>query len=93
MSEKEPHVLIGTPCYGGMCHEGYNSMISTMTNLPKCKVGVSIKTITNESLVTRARNHIADCFIKTKNLLIYFYWLNVTFTYQQIIECYKLIRI
>ena len=53
------HLHIGLPCYGGMLYE------STMTSLIKFillagKVGLnwSLDTMTNESLVTRARNNL-----------------------------------
>ena len=76
MEESKPHILVGTPCYGGMVHEGYmhNSLISATTALPANNISVSIKTITNESLVTRARNHISDAFFG-KSLFFYTFTL------------------
>lgn len=88
MSETKPHILIGTPCYGGMLHEGYmHSMIATILALPQFNIEVSLKTITNESLVTRARNHIADSFLENKTFThLLFIDSDISFSYKQIVR-------
>ena len=57
-------ILIGTPCYGGMITEGYMiSIINLMSRLREMDIPVAIKTIGNESLITRARNSIVAEFL------------------------------
>ena len=57
-------ILIGTPCYGGMVTEGYMiSIINLMSRLREMNITCAIKTIGNESLITRARNSIVAEFL------------------------------
>lgn len=57
-------VMIGTPCYGGMCTTGYLQSVFELQRLCN-SVGVRLilNTIMNESLVTRARNNIVASFL------------------------------
>ena len=75
-----------------MCHEGYmHSLVSTVMTLPKANIDVSIKTITNESLRTRARNHIADAFVENKDFThLLFIDSDITFSPEQIIRMVKI---
>jgi glycosyltransferase involved in cell wall biosynthesis len=56
--------MIGTPCYGGMCTTGYLQSVFLLQRVcDKLGVRVVLNTITNESLVTRARNNIVASFL------------------------------
>ena len=57
-------IMIGTPCYGGMCSAEYtNSLINTKTYLEAQKIKFGVCFIVNESLVPRARNTIVANFL------------------------------
>lgn len=53
------HLLIGTPAYGGMVHVEYTSSLLLML---EAKIPFTHFTISNESLITRARNTIISFF-------------------------------
>jgi len=56
---------IATPCYGGMCGSDYAMSIFKFINLAaSLRLQVSIQQLSNESLITRARNLLADHFLK-----------------------------
>lgn len=57
-------VLIGTPMYGGLCHDAYLlGAIDTHKVAADAGVPLSIMTIRNESLIQRARNRIMAEFL------------------------------
>jgi hypothetical protein len=54
--EKDTHVLIATPCYGGVVHAGYmNSILELWTIAQKHGFKITVETLENESVFTRAR--------------------------------------
>ena len=55
----QPHVLIGTPAYGGQLHTDY---LHSILNFSNNKILFDLVTIDNESLITRARNTIISTF-------------------------------
>jgi hypothetical protein len=56
---------IATPCYGGMCGSDYAMSIFKFIDLAtSLGLQVSIQQLSNESLITRARNLLADHFLK-----------------------------
>ena len=58
--EKRPTLMIATPMYGGMCTGAYvQGLLFTMTKMRELGVNVFWAQITNESLITRARNDLA----------------------------------
>jgi hypothetical protein len=58
-------VLIGTPAYGGQVTESYFQSILQFKNVAWATgIDVSVMTISNESLITRARNNIIAEFMK-----------------------------
>lgn len=65
MSEaKRPSIMIATPMYGGMCTGAYvQGLLMTMGKMREIGVNVSWCQITNESLITRARNELARVFL------------------------------
>ena len=63
--EKRPSILIATPMYGGMCSGEYTaSVIQALTTLRNLKVPVFHTYLTNESLITRARNELVRIFLE-----------------------------
>jgi hypothetical protein len=54
-----PHLLIGTPAYGGQVHVDY---LNSVLAMQQAGLPFSLMTIGNESLITRARNTILAAF-------------------------------
>jgi len=51
------HLLVATPCYGGQLYNGYfESILRLQKVFAEKGAQLTIKTISNESLITRARN-------------------------------------
>jgi hypothetical protein len=64
MSDKQPHILIATPMYGGMCTGYYaQSLVGVGPYMTENGVKVSISMMFNESLIQRGRNALADQFL------------------------------
>ena len=62
--EKKPSLMIATPMYGGMCTGNYvQGLLFTMAKMREVGVNISWCQITNESLITRARNELARIFL------------------------------
>jgi hypothetical protein len=62
--EKRPKIMIATPMYGGMCTGMYVlGLLNTMNVMRELKVEVRWAHMTNESLITRARNELARAFL------------------------------
>lgn len=60
----EVNVLIATPCYGGQLFEGYfNSFLNSSHFLSQVGIKHQVKTIGNESLITRGRNTLVSYFL------------------------------
>lgn len=69
----EQHVVFATPCYGGMCTEAYlRSMMATTLTLDRLGVAHTLLTLTNESLITRARNRLVGQFLETPGTHLFF---------------------
>jgi hypothetical protein len=69
----EQHVVIATPCYGGMCTEAYlRSMMALTVALDRMGVAHTLLTLTNESLITRARNRLVAQFLATSGTHLFF---------------------
>lgn len=66
--EKNPHLYILTPCYGGMCHLNYVCcLLSTRETFDRLGCPLTIEFCKNDSLVSRARNNlIARAMFNTK---------------------------
>lgn len=56
-------VVIGTPCYGGLASVPYMESVLTAANRRDAPYTIALTTITNESLITRARNTIVSDFL------------------------------
>jgi hypothetical protein len=58
-------LFLGTPCYGGVTHGIFTKSVADLSAL--CvKYGIELKLffLFNESLITRARNYVADEFVR-----------------------------
>lgn len=64
VQEKRPSIMIATPMYGGMCTGAYvQGLLMSMAKMRELGVNVAWCQITNESLITRARNELARVFL------------------------------
>lgn len=63
---KGKRLFVATPMYGGMCHGSYTKSITDLITLCT-RHGIEVKLffIFNESLITRARNYLADEFLRS----------------------------
>lgn len=69
----QQHVVFATPCYGGTCTEAYlRSMMATTVALDRMGVAHTLLTLTNESLITRARNRLVAQFLQTAGTHLFF---------------------
>lgn len=60
-----PTIMIATPMYGGMCAGSYVAgLLGTLNKMRSVGVPVYWAQITNESLITRARNELARLFLE-----------------------------
>lgn len=74
---KTRHITIGTPAYGGIFHVNFvNSIMSLRDICWKYGVNLSTKFMYNESLITRARNKIADQFLTEDVSGTDFFWID-----------------
>jgi hypothetical protein len=63
---REKKLFIATPMYGGQCHGAYTKAISDLMILcTKYQIEAKLFFIFNESLVQRARNYLADEFMRS----------------------------
>jgi hypothetical protein len=61
-----PKLLVATPMYGGMCHGSYTlGMIQMVAVFTQARVPFQYAYMMNESLITRARNSLANDFLAT----------------------------
>ena len=59
VAEKNPHVVLLTPCYGGACHVNYvHALIQTVGLFRTLGIPLQIEFCKNDSLVSRARNNL-----------------------------------
>jgi len=64
VATKRPSIMIATPMYGGMCTGAYvQGLLFTVAKMRELGVHVAWCQITNESLITRARNELARVFL------------------------------
>lgn len=61
---RDVHLMIATPCYGGMIGSAFmRSMLQTQNLFNQAGIRFSFVSIDNESLVTRARNNLMAMFL------------------------------
>ena len=65
---RKAHVMVATPCYGGMVGEPYLKAMTGLSILFKhYGLNFTLATLSNESLVTRARNTLLAMFLQNPN--------------------------
>ena len=63
--EQRPRIMIATPMYGGMCTGSYvQGLLFTMSKMRELGINTAWCQITNESLITRARNELVRVFLE-----------------------------
>jgi hypothetical protein len=55
----QPHIMIGTPAYGGMVHVDF---VHNLLTYRQADIAFTLITLGNESLITRARNSLISMF-------------------------------
>lgn len=59
-------IFLATPMYGGVCHGAYTKALADLMILcTKHAIDVKLYFMFNESLITRARNYLADEFLRS----------------------------
>lgn len=63
---RKKKLFVATPMYGGQCHGSYTKAVADlMTVCTKYGIDAKLFFIFNESLITRARNYLADEFLRS----------------------------
>jgi hypothetical protein len=84
MSDKK-HIFVATPMYGGQCFGYFTQSCLQLSNLCKTRdVDVSFSFLFNESLIQRARNLLAQHFLKSKATHMMFIDADIRFNPEQI---------
>ena len=84
MSDKK-HIFVATPMYGGLCYGYFTQSCLQLSNLCKTKdVDVSFSFLFNESLIQRARNLLAQHFLKSNATHLMFIDADIRFNPEQI---------
>ena len=61
---RKNHIFIATPCFGGQVTDRYlKSMVELATLFKQHRINFTLSTLSNESLVTRARNTLSAMFL------------------------------
>ena len=69
----DAHIMIATPCYGGLIHEGYmRGLTSLVADIAGTGRPINLATVINESLITRARNELVKHFLLTDCTHLFF---------------------
>lgn len=83
---RQKSLFVATPMYGGQCHGSYTKSIADlMTLCTKYGVDARLFFIFNESLITRARNYLADEFLRSDMDYLMFIDSDIHFESQDIL--------
>lgn len=85
MLAQEPHIMIGTPCYGGMIFEPYlRGLTSVVAEIAGSGGSINLATVVNESLITRARNELVKHFLTSDCTHLFFIDADISFTAEDV---------
>lgn len=80
-------LMVVTPMFGGQCYGGYAmSMVNLAIACTRMGIHLDIYTITNESLITRARSYGVEHFLASDCTHMLFIDADITFPYQAVID-------
>jgi hypothetical protein len=80
-------ITIATPMYGGVCHGAYlKSIIALINLLAKKGYNVNYSELSNESLITRARNTLTEMFLRSANDYLLFIDSDEGFDADQVVK-------
>lgn len=83
---RKKSLFVGTPMYGGQCYGGYTKSIADLMVLcTKYQIECKLFFMFNESLITRARNYLADEFLRSDFTHLMFIDSDITFNAQDIL--------
>ena len=64
MTSQRPHIMIATPCYGGLLNQGYvEAIVQLTTYAPAHGFDVTLVMNGHDSLITRSRNKLVSVFL------------------------------
>ena len=88
LSRNTVKLVIATPCFGGMLHNGYfQSILDLAVNFTRLNIPFEVMTIGNESLIQRARNGIVAKFMSDESAThLMFIDADITFSWVSIVK-------
>ena len=83
-------IFIATPCYGGMvCQEYTQSLLSLLMCCFQSRVNCSFNLASNESLITRGRNHMVSQFMNSGCTHMIFIDADISFQGSDVLKLLK----
>lgn len=80
-------IMVGTPMYGGLCHDAYlHGMMSATRGFSDRGIQLGVITLRNESLIQRARNKIAAAFLASDASHLVFIDADIGFTGESLLR-------
>lgn len=83
---RKKSIFLATPMYGGQCYGGYTKSVADLMVLcTKYEIECKLFFMFNESLITRARNYLADEFLRSEFSHLLFIDSDITFNAQDVL--------